>query len=55
MYGYYQVSCICYLGSIPNFENYFYKYIIRALDGYLDIYYIKDVFNEIYNESIYDL
>lgn len=28
---------------------------IRALDGYLDIYYIKDVFNEIYNESIYDL
>ena len=27
VYGYYQVSCICYLGSIPNFENYFYKYI----------------------------
>lgn len=22
VYGYYQVSCACYLGSIPNFENF---------------------------------
>lgn len=48
MYGYYQVSWTCYLGSIPNFEN-FYKYIKEHLDGYLDIYYIKDVIN---NENL---